>query len=511
MPNSQQNNKKIAKNTLFLYFRMILIMGVTLYTSRVVLNALGVVDYGVYNVVGGMVAMFAFLNTALAQATERYIAYGLASSSVDEQRKTFSMLLNVHISIALILFVLCETVGLWLFYHKLVIPADRMDSAFWVMQCSIVTLIITVTQVPYNASIFGHEKMSIYAYISILEAVLKLLAVLSLKFFFADKLLAYGILIMIVSAIIAFCYRFYCVSSFSNCKYRLYWKTSLFKDVFGYTSWSLIGNLAWTLNNQGMNFLVNIFFGPVYNAARGVAVNVQSAVTSFATNFLGASVPQIIKSYASNDLEYMNKLCIRSGKFGFLLFMCLALPIISAMQPILDIWLVTPPQMTAAFCILSLVQVQITTLGGTLQNVVQATGDVKVFQLSNGVLQLSAVPIAYVCYLLGAPVLTYIYVLIAISVISIYVQIWAVRRLVKSFSMKRYFVEVVLRSCMAFALPLCLALYFFFTKSSFLIAIIHIAVTLFVTLLSSWYIGMVRDERQWVVRIITSKFNKNKE
>lgn len=212
----KNNTKRIAKNTLFLYLRQILVMVVALYTSRVVLRVLGVIDFGVYNVVGGMVSMFAFLNTALAQATERFISFGIAKDSLEQQRKTFSMLLNVHMLLAILLFILCESIGLWFFYNKLVIPAERMNAAFWVMQCSIFTLMISVTQVPYNASIFGHEHMNAYAYISIIEVLLKLGIVILLEYAFRDKLIAYGILLAVVQFVVAMTYRIYCLKKFDN-------------------------------------------------------------------------------------------------------------------------------------------------------------------------------------------------------------------------------------------------------------------------------------------------------
>ena len=320
---SSQYTISNKKNTLFLYIRMMLIMAVSLYTSRIILNALGVVDYGVYNVVGGMVVMFGFLNSALAQASQRYIAYGIEKDSVNMQIRTFSMLFNVHIIIAIVILVLCETIGLWLFYNKLVIPEERMVSAFWVMQFSIISLLVSVTQVPYNASIFGHEKMNAYAYISIIEVFLKLGVVIAIKYCFEDKLIAYGVLTMGASVITALLYRFYCVRKFSNCHYIRYWSSKLFKELFGYTSWSLIGNLAWTFNSQGMNILINIFFGPVFNAARGIASSVEAALSSFLYNFTTPSIPPIIKAYAVGNIKEMINLNFRSSKLGFLLFMCL--------------------------------------------------------------------------------------------------------------------------------------------------------------------------------------------
>ena len=328
MTNQNNNNKRIAKNTMFLYFRQILIMAVSIYTSRVVLQALGVVDYGVYNVVGGMVAMFGFVNTALAQATQRFISFGIEKDSVGEQRKTFSMLLNIHALLALIIVILCESIGLWFFFEKMVIPEDRITSAFWVMQFSIMSLVITITQVPYNASLFGYERMDAYAYISILEVLLKLVSVISLKYYFSDKLVVYGILMFAVSTIIASICRIYCIRNFSSCHYIKTWSKELFVKLFNFTSWSLIGNFAYVLNGQGMNMLINIFFGPIYNAARGVASILETALSSFLSNFISAAIPQIIKSYASKDIDYMIKLTHRSTKFGFLLFMCLSIPFI---------------------------------------------------------------------------------------------------------------------------------------------------------------------------------------
>lgn len=259
MTDIAKNNKRIAKNTLFLYFRQILIMAITLYTSRLVLHALGVENYGVYNVVGGMVVMFSFLNGALAQATQRYISFGIAKDTIKQQQQTFSMLFNVHLIIAVILLILCETIGLWLFYNKLVIPHEHLNDAFWVMQCSIFTLLISVTQVPYNASIFGHERMDIYAYISILEVLLKLGIAIILSHYFSDKLLMYGIMTMMAQFIIALIYRCYCHLNFKNCVYVLYWSKKLFKELVGFTGWNLIGNIAWTLNEQGINVLINLF------------------------------------------------------------------------------------------------------------------------------------------------------------------------------------------------------------------------------------------------------------
>lgn len=503
-------SKRIAKNTFFLYFRQLLTMLVALYTSRIVLQALGVVDYGVYNVVGGMVTMFSFLNSSLAQATQRFIAYGIERDSIDEQKRTFSMLLNVHILIALLLFVLCETVGVWLFYNKLIIPDDRLTSAFWVMQCSIFTLMITVTQVPYNASIFGHEHMNAYAYISIIEVLLKLGIVIILKYYFMDKLLSYGIMVMCVQFIIAMAYRIYCLRKFKNCNYHLYWSKELFKRIFGFSSWSLIGNLAFTLNNQGMNFLINIFFGPIYNAAKGIASSVEAAVSSFVTNFLGATIPQIIKSYAVGDLDYCFKLNYKSSKLGFFLFMMISLPLISVINPILSLWLVKVPTQASIFCVLSLLYIQTNTMSGTIQNVVQATGNIKKFQLSNGLIKLLPVPIVYIFYKMDYHINTYLYVLILFSALSLFIQLYATHNIIKKYKISTFLKEVTLREISTFIVPLILSLLCYSKIQYTFTSAIFICIGIFlISICFIWFIGLTRNERDWIRTNILTKFAKN--
>lgn len=508
MKDTTQNNKRIAKNTLFLYFRQILIMAVSLYTSRLVLQALGVENYGVYNVVGGMVIMFSFLNGALAKATQRYISFGIAKDDIKQQQRTFSMLLNVHLIIALILFVLCETVGIWLFYNKLVIPQECISDAFWVMQCSIFTLLISVTQVPYNASIFGHERMDVYAFISIFEALLKLSIAIILIHNFTDKLLMYGIMIMTAQFIIALIYRCYCHLNFKNCIYVLYWSRDLFKELVGFTGWNLIGNIAWTLNEQGINILINMFFGPIYNAARGVASQVSAAVTSFTTNFLGASSPQITKYYAVGDFDNCIKLCNKSTKYGFFLFMLISLPLISIIQPILSLWLVEVPPLTGTLCMLSLMYVQLRTMGGTLQEVAQATGKVRFFQITQGMVAITAMPTVFIFYKMGFQITMYLYVMIGMTIVNVIVQVIAVHHIFHEYSILLYIKEVVCPILFAFVLPCFASLYGFNVAQFNLISIIYCFGVFCLSIISIWFLGMKKNERKWAYNLIKSKFKK---
>lgn len=506
-----RKDQTIAKNTVFLYFRQILTMLVALYTSRVVLDVLGIDDYGVYSVVGGMVTMFAFLNTSLSQATQRFIAFGLEKDTVLQQKQTFSMLLNVHLIISIIVFILCETIGLWLFYNKLVIPIDRIQSAFWVMQCSIFTLMVSITQVPYNASIFAHERMNVYTYISIFEVILKLILVLILKFFFEDKLVTYAILLMCAQIIVATIYRIYCIRKFNNCHYLFYWSKDLFKQVFSFSSWSILGNLAYTLNTQGMNILINIFFGPIYNAAKGIANSVEAAINPFVTNFLSAVIPPIIKTFSVGDMSSCMRLHYKSSKFGFYLYMVMAMPLISIIDPLLSIWLVEVPAYASLFSVLSIIYIQITTMGGTLQNIVQAVGNVKFFQLSNGVLKLFPIAIVYFLFKIGSPVESYLYVLIIISIISIFIQIIAVKKTLPEYSIKKFITIVIMPEIIAFIIPCIVSLSIYFSRVtvllSFFLSLCCAILVFIITLLSIWFLGLTKSEKLWLKNFIYIKFN----
>ena len=343
------SNKRIAKNTLLLYVRTLFIMLVSLYTSRVVLNTLGVEDYGVYNVVGGVVAMFGFINSSMSSATQRYITFALGKGNMEQLQKVFSTALQIHVLIAVLIVILGETVGLWFMYTQMKIPADRIDAAFWVLQCSIAATVIMIISVPYNADIIAHERMSAFAYISILEAVLKLAVVYVLQISPYDKLVVYAFLILFVQMLARFCYSRYCNKHFVESKYRHVWAKSLFREMTGFAGWSLFGNLSGVLFGQGLNMLLNVFFGPVVNAARAVSVQVQGAIQQFVGNFQMALNPQITKTYAKGEMEEMHKLMFRSARFSFYLLFFLSLPVLFETDFVLTVWLKTVPDDAAVF------------------------------------------------------------------------------------------------------------------------------------------------------------------
>ena len=403
MTSQSNNNKRIAKNTLLLYFRMLFMMAVSLYTSRVVLNTLGVEDYGIYNVVGGVVAMFGFINGSMSSATQRYITFALGKGDKTRLQTVFSTTLQIHTLIAGIIVLLGETIGLWFLYNKMQIPADRMDAAFWVLQCSIVATVVMIISVPYNADIIAHEKMSAFAYISILEVVLKLVIVYMLVVFSFDKLILYAFLLLAIQLMIRFCYSIYCNRHFEETKYRHVWDKALFKEMTGFAGWSLFGNLASVLFSQGLNMLLNVFFGPVVNAARAVAVQVQSAIQQFVGNFQMALNPQITKTYAKGELGDMHRLVFRSARFSFFLLFFLSLPVLFETNFILTIWLKTVPEHTVVFLRIMICTSLIYTLSNPLIIANQATGKVKKYQAICGSILLLILPVSYISLRLGCP------------------------------------------------------------------------------------------------------------
>lgn len=400
---SQDNNKRIAKNTLLLYFRMLFMMAVSLYTSRVILNTLGIEDYGIYNVVGGVVAMFGFLNGSMSSATQRYITFALGKGDEKRLQTVFSTTLQIHKLIAAIIVILGETIGLWFLYNKMQIPIDRIDAAFWVLQCSIISTVVMIVSVPYNAAIIAHEKMSAFAYISVLEVVLKLVIVYLLVIFPVDKLILFAFLILAIQVLIRFCYSIYCHKHFKETKYIHVWDKALFKEMTGFAGWSLFGNLSAVLFTQGLNMLLNVFFGPVVNAARAVAVQVQNAIQQFVGNFQMALNPQITKTYAKGAMEEMHKLMYRSARFSFYLLFFLSLPVLYETDFILTVWLKTVPEHTVTFLRIMICTSLIYTCANPMIIANQATGKVKKYQAVCGATLIMILPISWILLELGFP------------------------------------------------------------------------------------------------------------
>ena len=403
MSDNTENNKRIAKNTLLLYARMLLMMLVSLFTSRVILQVLGIEDYGVYNVVGGIVSMFAFINGGMVAATQRYITFELGSGNKERLQRVFSTSLQIHAMISILIVILGETVGLWFLQEKLVIPEDRMIAAMWVYQCSIIVCVLNIMSIPYNADIVAHEKMSAFAMISVVEVVLKLLVVYLLMLFPFDKLIVYAILLLAVQFSIRLVYAAYCKRHFEESSYIHRWNSDLIKEMLGFAGWSFWGSLAVILYTQGIIMMLNVFFGHIVNAARGIAIQVQSAVLQFVMNFQMALNPQITKSYAAGNLDQMHSLMFRSARFSFLLLFFIALPVLLETNFLLTLWLKTVPDHTVIFAQIMLCISLVYTTANPCIIANQATGKVKVYQAVVGGILLAILPISYIVLKMGAP------------------------------------------------------------------------------------------------------------
>ncbi len=500
MPESTvSNNTRIAKNTIFLYFRMILLMVVSLYTSRVVLSTLGIDDYGVYNVVGGFVALFAFLNGAMGGCTQRFITIALGKGNQDELKKVFSTCLITHGLIALIVLLLAETIGLWFVMNKLVIPPDRFSAAMVVYQCSIVSTIVMIMSFPYNADIIAHEKMSAFAYISIYEAFAHLGIVFVLKFIDVDKLALYGILLLLVKVSVIIVYRLYCKRHFNESRFKWIFDMSLFKEMLSFTGWNLFGSCAGTLMGQGVNVLLNIFFGPAVNAARGVAVQVQSAVNMFATNFQTAINPQIMKTYAAGDLQSMHSLLFRSAKFTFMLLLCIMLPLMLEIDYVLDIWLEDVPDYAGIFVCLMLCISMVDAVSNPFMTSSAATGNVRIYQSVVGSILLAIVPVAYIVLKLGGNPYSVFIVHLVIALVAFTARIIIVRKLI-DLSVREYFAKV-LKPCALVGMPsIALSLLAkMLLPDSFLYACVVVLISVSIVVVASLTIGLTSNERRFVL------------
>lgn len=497
MAGYKADNARLAKNTMFLYFRMIFIMAVTLYTSRVVLRVLGVEDFGIFNVVAGVVAMFGFLNSSMSATTQRFISYSLGKGDAN-LNKVFSTCVLTHALIALGVLVLVESVGLWFLYNKMIIPEGRMDAAFWVFQFSALSTVVTVMSIPFNADIIAHEKMSAFAYISIVEVCLKLLIVFLLDVGNIDKLVLYGFLLLLVQCGIFLTYMGYCLRHFKESRFRFVYEKKLFSEVFSFAGWNLWGYLASILYTQGLNILLNVFFGPVANAARGLANQVDGAIRLFASNFQMAINPQIVKTYAAKDLDSMHKLVFRSSKFSFFLLLALSLPVMIEAPVILRLWLSTVPDWTASFLRLMLVVVIVDSVANPLMTSAAATGRIKLYQSVLGGIQLLIVPVAYVVLRMGGEPNSVFVVHICICLIAFAVRLFIVRGMI-SLSIKKYLMEVCVKSgvvtVVATVLPLTL---YFSMNNSLLSAIVVVFVSLGSVAVSAYAIGLTKSERVFV-------------
>lgn len=504
---TSDNNKRIAKNSLFLYARMLLTMGISLYTSRVVLSTLGFSDYGIYNVVGGFVAMFSFINSSMTAATQRFFTIELGRNG--NVATVFYTSRAIHIFLALLILILYESAGLWFFYNKMQIPSDRMVAAFWVLQCSVFSTLIVIISVPYNAVIVAHEKMSAFAYISLLEVILKLLIVFFVSWQKYDYLIVYAILMLTVQIVIRLCYGIYCKRNFPETNMSLKINKSLFYKMLHFAGWTMGGNLAMMTYTQGLNVLLNMFFGPVINAARGIAVQVQNAIIAFCSNFMVAVKPQITKSFAKNDLNRMHELIILSSKFSFYMLLCASLPLMLCANYILKLWLGNVPILTDIFLIIILCSSMIRALADPIITSIHATGNIKKFQLIEGSLLLCILPVSYCVLVLGYPSYSVFIVHLTFEIITQAVRVMIVLPQVK-MKVKTYVQKVVIPVVLvSFVSPISpIYLKNHVMLSDFYKFIIVMGYSIFSVLFFVYLLGINTGERRQINNIIKTYSNK---
>lgn len=499
MSEESQKNKRIAKNTLLLYVRMLFSMLISLYTSRVILQTLGVEDYGIYNVVGGVVTMFSILSGSLSAAISRFITYELGKGDIKKLTTIFSSAVNIQIGLSFIIILLAESIGLWFLNVKMNIPADRMYASNWVFQLSILTFVLGLISVPYSATIVAHEKMSAFAYIGIFETSAKLVVVYLLLLFTCDKLILFAILMAIIALIIRLIYGIYCKKHFKECNYRFVYDNTLFKKMFSFAGWNFIGASSALLRDTGGNIVINLFCGPAVNAARGIAMQVNNAVSGFSNNFMTAINPQITKSYAIGDHSYMMTLIYQGARLSFYLLLLLSLPIIINANYVLNIWLKIVPEHSVFFVRLVLIFSMCESISNPLITAMLATGNIRNYQIIVGGLQMLNLPVSYIMLRMGCIPETVLIVAIIISQCCLAARLIMLRKMIGLSArnyLKKVYMNVIGVTLLSAIIPI-IAVYNL--KESFVSFIFVTILSLISTTLILFYVGCTSNERVFII------------
>ncbi len=502
------DQKRIAKNTLLLYLRIGVVMLVGLYTSRVVLDALGEVDFGIYNAVGGIVMMFSFLSSTMSTSCQRFYSYEMGRGNFDELRRTFCLCILVFAAIMVVVAMLAEGFGIWLLYNKMHLEG-RFDAAWWVLHCSVVSFMFTIMRTPFMGMVIAKEKMKVFAYLSVVEVLGNLAVAFLIAHHGGDRLVFYSILMIAVNASVTMFYLAYCRMFYPECKFSFYWDRNRFLEIFSFAGWNMIGSISGICKSHGINILLNIFFSPVVNAARGLAYKVFSTLQAFADNFYFAVRPQIIKSYSAGDRDGMLKLVCQSSKFSYFLLFIVALPVFIETPFLLGIWLKEVPEYTVLFTRLAIINILIDSLANPLGAAMQAYGKIRNYNLTVGGFIITILPISYVLLKFGFPPETVFYVSIVVCALAILVRLSFVRRCV-GLPLRMYAQSVVLPmsvvTVLSSVLPCVVACY---VENEWLRFFAVSAVSLVSTTLFVLFIGLTASERGNVIRTVGEKLNVN--
>ena len=507
MATNAEKSKRIAKNTVVLYIRMIVVMIVALYTSRVILKALGVEDFGLYNVVGGVVTLFSFLRSSMEKATQRFLNVEMARGSTESLNKVFCVSLTIHLAIVLIVLILTETVGLWFLNSYIQIPAGREVAANWVYQATIVSLCFTILSVPYSAAIIAHESMSFYAVVSILDAFLKLAIAFLIMLDRGDRLIVYGLLMMGISVVNWFLYAFYCRRKYEETTYHFLFDRRLFREMFSFTGWTLLGQAAIIGTNQGNSILVNMYHSVTANAAMSIGAQVNGAVASLSSNFQTAFNPQITKSYAEGDFAYLEKLVLSTSKISYFLLFTVSLPIIFNIDTVLNLWLTVVPDYAGIFCILCLFGGILNALSAPLNFLVMSRGDIKFFQIATALVYLSDLVILVGLFSLGFPPYTAMAVKVFIMILVLYVRLHFATIEVKQLR-KTFLIHVIVPVAIITVINILLGVLLFSNFSGIFAVIVNTSLLILSSLFSSYFILLQSEERKMLRKLIISYVHK---
>lgn len=506
----KSNNKTIAKNTLFLYFRMMFTMAIHLYTSRVILQILGVDDYGIYQAVGGVVGMLTFLNAALAIGTSRFLTFELGTGDFEKLKRTFSTVLTAHIILAVIIVIIAETVGLWFVYNKLMVPPDRLDAAVVAYHLSVLTVMAQLMLVPYNASIISHERMGIYAYASIVDAVLSLAIVFFLAIGNVDKLILYAALFLCVKVGMTAFYGIYCVRRFEETRSKLSIDSQILSEVLGYSGWNLLANGAIALNNQGTLILLNMFFSPGVVTGRAIANQVNMAAFHFITNFRTAANPQIVKRYAAKDYDGSKELLLSSTKYSYYLMLMLALPIFFVAEPLLNLWLGQIPPYSVIFLQLAIITSLFQVFDTSFYAALYAKGQIRENAIISPMVGFLAFPIMYVLFRLGfSPVSMSWVSMVGVALLGFLIKPILIIKIVdytwsEIFSV---FIPCLKVTLVSLAIPV---ISYYNLKDCDMILYFTLLVTICVmsVLISIWFIGIDSITQKRLIELVKTKFHR---
>ncbi len=501
------DNKRIARNTMMLYIRTILVMLISLYMSRIILEVLGINDYAIYQVVGGMVSMFSIISSSLSVSISRHITYEIGHGDKIKLRNIFSTAVTIQIFLAIIVAIACEIISIWFIDSKMQVPPDKVIATKWVLQCTIVTFCFSLLSVPYNACIVAHERMKAFAYVSLLDVSLKLGACFLLKLFSADhRLVGYAILLMVIAICIRAVYSIYCYKNFEECRGKLHFNKPIFKEMISFSAWSFFSNTTSIVNNQGVTMLINHFFGLTYNAARGLASQVEGAVMQFVSNFTMAINPQITKSYAAGNLDEMYGLICRGAKFSYYAMLFFSLPLILEMKPILALWLKDVPEHTAIFAQLTLIMGMCDSIGSSGYTACMATGKLRNYALIVTPVGCLEFVFSWVLFVFGAPAVSSYFLYILVKVTILIVRMILMEKMIglpiKKY-MKQVFYPVICTSFFAIIIPISFKV---LLPDTVLYGLCTVFVALISVVICVFFIGLTNTEKQ----IVSSYLNRIK-